>query len=245
MICRPSGHHQHSRVSHRADVPETRAHPAGAGSAEPGSGARERGSVPPARLEINVAGGDHCIGLQPLPRCQLAREVTVPLILKPGRGGRSLAARIPMNSRLLQYLVSCVIPGSISTHHLLDAAVQRELFRLIEERAPGILYPTSSHRRTHRRVVERRPSRCFDQACRPFRRAGLFTGKREVQQSHGISGSRWPDCRSSQDPISGGMSLGDVRGGSVCLNTVRVVSKWIGRSFQSAAGIGVAALMYA
>ena len=35
------------------------------------------------------------------------------------------------------------------------------------------------------------------------------------------------------------------RGGSVCLNTVRVVSKWIGRSFQAAAGIGVAALMYA
>ena len=36
-----------------------------------------------------------------------------------------------------------------------------------------------------------------------------------------------------------------IRGGSVCLNTVRGVSKWIGRSFQAAAGIGVAALMYA
>ena len=35
------------------------------------------------------------------------------------------------------------------------------------------------------------------------------------------------------------------RGGSVCLNTVGGVSKWIGRSFQAAAGIGVATLMYA
>ena len=41
------------------------------------------------------------------------------------------------------------------------------------------------------------------------------------------------------------MGRASERGGSVCLNTVRVVSKWIGRSFQSAAGIGVAALMYA
>ena len=42
-----------------------------------------------------------------------------------------------MNGRLLEYLTSCVIPRSICTHHLMDAAVQRELFRLIEERAPG------------------------------------------------------------------------------------------------------------
>ena len=41
------------------------------------------------------------------------------------------------------------------------------------------------------------------------------------------------------------MRVAAERGGSVCLNTVRVVSKWIGRSFQSAAGIGVARLMYA
>ena len=36
-----------------------------------------------------------------------------------------------------------------------------------------------------------------------------------------------------------------VRGGSVCLNTVRGVSKWLRRPFQAAAGIGVARLMYA
>ena len=35
------------------------------------------------------------------------------------------------------------------------------------------------------------------------------------------------------------------RGGSVCLNTVRGVSKWICRLFQAAARIGVAMLMYA
>ena len=35
------------------------------------------------------------------------------------------------------------------------------------------------------------------------------------------------------------------RGGSVCLNTVRGVSKWLRRPFQAAAGIGVARLMYA
>ena len=35
------------------------------------------------------------------------------------------------------------------------------------------------------------------------------------------------------------------RGGSVCLNTVRGVSKWLCRAFQAAAGIGVAMLMYA
>jgi hypothetical protein len=38
---------------------------------------------------------------------------------------------------------------------------------------------------------------------------------------------------------------GLVRGGSVCLNTVRGVSKWMSRPFQAAAGIGVARLMYA
>jgi hypothetical protein len=37
----------------------------------------------------------------------------------------------------------------------------------------------------------------------------------------------------------------DLRGGSVCLNTVRGVSKWMSRPFQAAAGIGVARLMYA
>ena len=35
------------------------------------------------------------------------------------------------------------------------------------------------------------------------------------------------------------------RGGSVCLNTVWGVSKWLRRPFQAAAGIGVARLMYA
>ncbi|MGA7297280.1 MAG: major capsid protein, partial [Rhodanobacteraceae bacterium] len=35
------------------------------------------------------------------------------------------------------------------------------------------------------------------------------------------------------------------RGGSVCLNTVRGVSKWMSRPLQAAAGIGVARLMYA
>ena len=32
---------------------------------------------------------------------------------------------------------------------------------------------------------------------------------------------------------------------SVCLNTVRGVSKWMSRPLQAAAGIGVARLMYA
>jgi hypothetical protein len=41
------------------------------------------------------------------------------------------------------------------------------------------------------------------------------------------------------------MRLDARRGGSVCLNTVRGASKWIGRSFQAAAGIGVARLVYA
>ncbi len=35
------------------------------------------------------------------------------------------------------------------------------------------------------------------------------------------------------------------RDGSVCLNAFRGGSKWIGRSFQAAAGIGVARLVYA
>ena len=38
---------------------------------------------------------------------------------------------------------------------------------------------------------------------------------------------------------------GDQRGGSVCLNTSRGVSKWLGRSFQAAAGIGVGTVVYA
>ena len=36
-----------------------------------------------------------------------------------------------------------------------------------------------------------------------------------------------------------------LRAGSVCLNTARGVSRWIGRPFQAAAGIGVARLMHA
>ncbi len=36
-----------------------------------------------------------------------------------------------------------------------------------------------------------------------------------------------------------------MRGGSVCLNTLWGVSKWLRRPFQAAAGIGVATLMYA
>ena len=35
------------------------------------------------------------------------------------------------------------------------------------------------------------------------------------------------------------------RGGSVCLNTSRGVSKWLGRSFQAAAGISVGTVVYA
>ena len=35
------------------------------------------------------------------------------------------------------------------------------------------------------------------------------------------------------------------RGGSVCLNTSRGVSKWLGRPFQAAAGIGVGTVVYA
>ena len=36
-----------------------------------------------------------------------------------------------------------------------------------------------------------------------------------------------------------------MRGGSVCLDTFRGVSKWLRRPFQAAAGIGAAMLMYA
>ena len=41
------------------------------------------------------------------------------------------------------------------------------------------------------------------------------------------------------------IAAGHPRGGSVCLNTVRGVSKWMSRPLQAAAGIGVARLMYA
>ncbi len=84
-----------------------------------------------------------------------------------------------MNSRLLEYLVSCVIPGSISTHHLMDAAVQRELFRLIEERAPGTRPDIDATGGLIVVTWSGVPYEIIHQACRPFRRTGLFTWQGE------------------------------------------------------------------
>ena len=80
-----------------------------------------------------------------------------------------------MNSRLLEYLTSCVIPRSICTHHLMDAAVQRELFRLIEERAPGTRPDIDV---TGGLIIVTWSGVPYDeilQASRPFSRTGLFT----------------------------------------------------------------------
>ena len=85
-----------------------------------------------------------------------------------------------MNSRLLEYLTSRVIPGSISTHHLLDSAVEKELFRLIEERAPGTRPDIDATGGLIVVTWSGVPYESILQVCRPFSRTGLFTwqGKR-------------------------------------------------------------------
>ena len=87
-----------------------------------------------------------------------------------------------MNSRLLEYLVSCVVPGSISTHHLMDAAVQRELFRLIEERAPGTRPDIGVTGGLIVVTWSGAPYEEILQSCSPFSRAGLFTWHGETFQ---------------------------------------------------------------
>ena len=135
QTCRETGR------ADRADRPETRAHPAGDGIGFARNWTPERCPASPARLPIHRAGGDRVpTGLRPLPSGQSsgrAREVTLPQILKPGRGGRSVYCETCDEQPTARIPHFVVIPGSISMHHLLDTAVERELFRLIEERAPG------------------------------------------------------------------------------------------------------------
>ena len=85
-----------------------------------------------------------------------------------------------MNSRLLECLVSCVIPGSISTHHLIDAAVEKELFRLIEERAPGTRPDIDVTGGLIVVTWSGVPYEKILQACFPFSRTGLFTWQGEM-----------------------------------------------------------------
>lgn len=87
-----------------------------------------------------------------------------------------------MNSRLLEYLASCVIPKSISAHHLMDAAVERALFRLIEERAPGTRPEIDTVGGLLVVTWSGAPYEVMLQACSPFSREGVFAWRGETFQ---------------------------------------------------------------
>ena len=85
-----------------------------------------------------------------------------------------------MENRMLDFLVSTVIPGSIFTHFLMDDRVAEEIARLIDEHVPGTRPALDV---TKSLLVVRWSDAPYDQvlrACFPFNRGGLFTWKGET-----------------------------------------------------------------
>jgi hypothetical protein len=82
-----------------------------------------------------------------------------------------------MKNRLLDHLVSRVIPGSILTHYLMDVPVAKEVARLVDEHLPGT---RPNVQVTRSLLVVTWSGTPYDevlQACFPFNRAGLFLWK--------------------------------------------------------------------
>lgn len=85
-----------------------------------------------------------------------------------------------MENRMLDYLVSRVIPGSTLTHYLMDDSVAKEVSRLIDEHVPGTRPNVDV---TKRLIVVTWSGAPYDEvlhACFPFSRTGLFTWKGET-----------------------------------------------------------------
>jgi hypothetical protein len=85
-----------------------------------------------------------------------------------------------MENRMLDYLASLVIPGSILTHYLVDDAVAKEVARLIDEHVPGTRPNIDV---TKSLIVVSWSGAPYDEvlkACSPFNRTRTFTWKGET-----------------------------------------------------------------
>jgi hypothetical protein len=85
-----------------------------------------------------------------------------------------------MENRMLDYIVSRVIPGSIPSHFLPDDRVAEEVARLVDEHVPGTRPVVDV---TKCLLVVTWKGASYDEilrACFPFNRAGLFAWKGET-----------------------------------------------------------------
>ena len=95
-------------------------------------------------------------------------------------GDRRDGCEVHMENRLLDYLASRVIPGSILTHYLFDDGVAKEVARLIDEHLPGTRPRIDV---TKSLIVVTWSGAPYDdvlQACFPFNSTGLFAWKGET-----------------------------------------------------------------
>jgi hypothetical protein len=79
-----------------------------------------------------------------------------------------------MHNPLLDNLIARFIPGSIQTHYLVDAAVAKEVARLIDERLPGTRRKIEVTRRLLLVTWIETPYDDVLKACFPFNLTGHF-----------------------------------------------------------------------